>query len=502
MKKEARDPLPMLAQIPNQSPADIDAILKEEAQYCVENRTFSSLLHDVHQQLLPSENPSILVSLAHYTSNVEVFKMLWDRATQNPRASDAEILTNAIRRACVLNRLIPLNRSNYFWDYSNIEWLIISCKREENELLNHIEPEKFEIWEQQQQKRSMIWWDLVTLLQNESISPSTLSDAIAATGPFAQLDKSEHVSLLHHLSINSLLGDHSYPYETGDYQGWLQLKASLRTLLDRAVQSVDFRSAIYDILISLSPSFSNQEIIAADDSPAGFPARLLQIWQYPSMAEILTHGGETGQQIIGTTDLMPIVAFATWPSNVPAGKAPSFFVYASEYVTEDLSLAQMLKAAKKDGNLFCILAMWNGRVMRSATKRTMLRHIIETARGPIFKDTLLEIYEKRLKIWRPLLDEAEGHADDVKIVPKFSDIKWPIKLKRFLRTSTKYDDLIFDVAKEIHRDQRGSLAVIFQRGAERVLTLVAAILLIDHFLMDGEVLNALLGLAPSSLKTK
>lgn len=497
MRNERPDPVIMLAQLPSHSPIEIDSILRDEAQYCVVHQTGSKLLADIHKHLLPSDNPSILISIARYGSNLEVSNALWERATTHTSASDSEILRLGLRRACVLNRLIPLrNYKGQFWDEKKIEWFISSLQLKSNEPDNSIEVNDFDFWEPQQEKRHAIWWDFVELLQNENLSFSILSDAISGKGAFSRLSESEHTSLLHYIASNPSLQSPASAYEAEGYEGWKKLETALYSLLDTRTQKLDFRSAVYDIIISLSPEFGHGDIVLPADHPASVPMRVLRNWQYPTMAEIFARGGKTDEMVSGKPDLMPIIAFATWPSEVPAGKAPNFFVYSADYVTHDLSLSQMLDGVKRDGNLFCLLAIWNRHVMLSDVKRAMLRNLIENTRGPISSFELIKIYENRLKIWAALVARAETKWDDFGPIPELSDIKWKIQLRKIFGTSTKHDDVVLEVAKAIDLDQRGSTLDITRRGANRIfgwLSLwIIGMVMVDQFFADGEGLNGLI----------
>lgn len=192
----------IVAQLPSQSPSEIDAALKVLSEFCITNKT--SLPVGLEEQLLNVGNPSVLVSLARYCQSAEIFNILWRRATTAPISSDGDYFRKGLRRACVLNRLAPLNELTLFsdpeeiWGNDKLEWLTDYYYGNRSKA----------------EKDGERWWDSINLLQNESIPNRILAAAISRKGAFSKLTRDEHVSLLHHISSNPVLSnkkDHTLP---------------------------------------------------------------------------------------------------------------------------------------------------------------------------------------------------------------------------------------------------------------------------------------------------
>jgi hypothetical protein len=449
---------------------DFKGALKILAETCITHGWI--LPRGLEEQLLYLDNPSVLVSLARYCSSVEIFNTLWERATTVQVAKDTEFLRMGLRRACVLNKLIPLTESENVWCKNKLSWLI----KDLSGLLQKIEDGHAR------------WWDTVYLLRNENVPIDVLTCAIARIGAFSELRKSSHSSLIRHLSSNPVLAN---PAKL-DFSGFVNLQESIFSLLDTRTETPTFREDVCELLLSLSP------ILKGDFS---VPAVVLKQSEHPETAEFLNGGRKSSASVYNRADLMPIIAFATWPSYFPVGVAPHFYTYSAIYVKEDLALREMLKAVERDGSLFCLLAIWNMNIMRSETKRAMLQQMISghiPMKMPIRQDDLRKIYEQRIFVLKksfPLMLTNENSWAFEAMAP-ISKLKWRARLRGAFGLSKKNSEVMLTIAREISIFQKGGPIKAFLDGTSYTLGKIAltltAYLIFDISLLEGKGLRALL----------
>jgi hypothetical protein len=424
------------AQMMERSPSEIDAALRTVAEYCVSNKRGTGFSGELQQQLLDTGNPSVMVSLAQYCSNIDVFNRLWARATHDHSPLDGVALRKGLRRACVRNKIILQINGSDAWANNKIDWLIGKCSQRQT--IKDVDypldgiSECFEIY-----------WDLVYLVQNECITPKILSDAISGRRAFSALTQMDRLGLLRHISNNRMLKNEKSILI--DDEG--NIYEAVRGLLEDQIHHIEFRMAVCDILLSLSSRFMNG---------SGVPTKILRQWQFPEMEEILSNGSDSSNHRVSYADLMPIIAYATWPQNMDVGTTHKFFTYASDYVVKNLNLDQMLKCFHSDGQLFCILAIWNLHIMKSATKRAMLQQMIGGriprrggSGGLLIVKDLREIYEKRVNVLN-----IEKNYWAFEWMPPTSNVKWRLRFRSILGLSTNREEAMLAVVSAIATDRK------------------------------------------------
>jgi hypothetical protein len=461
----------IVAQLPSQSPSEIDAALEALSEYCVTKGT--SLPEGLEEQLLHVENPSVLVSLARYCQSAEIFNILWNRATTAPISSDGDFFRKGLRRACVLNRLAPLTEFTRLsdpediWGKDKLEWLTDYFRGDTSETEKDYER----------------WWDTVKLLQNENVPIRILAAAISRSGAFSKFEHDEHASLLHHISSNPILSNRSR-----DNRYLSVLTHAISSLLDTRPMSSKFREAVCNLLVSLGEGFRHIRV----------PAFALNQWQFPKMEEFRYHRPNGFEWHENRADLMSMVAFATNPMNATVdADTPPFYLYAKSYAHGSLSLREMVKGMKKDGSFFCLLAMWNCEIMLSGTKRALLEHMISERNliarvSPISSEELRKIYDQRLQILKEYYGEQSFDLSPQYVwaseyLPDLFELRLKSRFRRLFGRSNEKEDLMLIIAWEIYVVQNGGLVGVFFKEAKQVLGFILGFL-IFLFLMTSIIL--------------